>query len=79
MRMDLEALNGYVLVAVLLFVTLLYFALLFAGMSDFMGRISKKEECRKRPRNRRVGSKPSSETGSFWQRLARIVESARLH
>jgi hypothetical protein len=48
-----EAWNGYVLMAIGLFGVLLYIGLLYAGLVEFMGRISKKDNRKKRRRNPR--------------------------
>lgn len=67
MHVDLEAINRYVLTAILLFVALLYIALLCIGFSDFTKQVSRKERGKKRPRNRGVGRGPSKEKDSIWQ------------
>jgi hypothetical protein len=54
MHVDLEAWNRYVLMAILLFVAVLYIGLLYAGISEFRKRVVRKGKRRKR----------SPETGS---------------
>ena len=44
--MNYEAWNGYVLIAIGLFGVLLYIGLLYAGLVEFIGRISKKDNVR---------------------------------
>jgi len=50
---NLEALNGYVLIAIGLFGVLLYIGLLYAGLVEFIGRISKKGSHKRGRRNSR--------------------------
>jgi hypothetical protein len=47
-----EELNRYVLVAIALFAVLLYGALVYAGLAEFMARVSKRGNRKKRSRNR---------------------------
>lgn len=51
--LDYEAWNGYVLMAIGLFGVLLYIGLLYAGLVEFIGRISKKDNRKRRRRNPR--------------------------
>ncbi len=48
--MNYEMLNRYVLMAIALFAALLYVGLLWAGFTEFMARISKKGNQKKRLR-----------------------------
>ena len=50
--MNYEQLNRYVLVAIALFAVLLYIAMVYAGFAEFMARISKRGNRKKRSRNR---------------------------
>lgn len=50
--MNYEELNRYVLVAIALFAVLLYIALVYAGFTELMARISKRGNRKKRSRNR---------------------------
>ena len=50
--MNYEAWNRYVLMAVGLFAVLLYIGLMYAGVLEFISRISKKGKNKKRLRNR---------------------------
>ena len=50
--MNYEALNRYVLMAIALFAILLYIGMVYAGFTEFMARISKRGNRKKRPRNR---------------------------
>ena len=50
--MNYQELNRYVLVAIALFAVLLYIALVYAGFAEFMARISKRGNRKKRSRNR---------------------------
>ena len=50
--MNYEALNQYVLAAIALFAVLLYIGLVCAGFTEFMARISKRGNPKKRSRNR---------------------------
>ena len=50
--MNYEELNRYVLVVIALFAALLYIALVWAGFAEFMARISKKGNRKKRSPNR---------------------------
>ena len=49
--MNYEAWNRYVLMAVGLFAVALYVALLYAGFTELMSRITKSEKDKKRSRN----------------------------
>jgi hypothetical protein len=51
--LNYEAWNGYVLMAIGLFGVLLYIGLLYAGLVEFLGRISKKDNRKRRRRNPR--------------------------
>jgi len=50
-QVNYEAWNGYVLLAIGLFAVLLYAGLLWAGISEFMSRLSQRDNG-KRSRNR---------------------------
>ena len=50
--MSYEELNRYVLAAIALFAVLLYIALVYAGFAEFMARISKRGNRKKRCRSR---------------------------
>jgi hypothetical protein len=52
--LNYEAWNGYVLMAIGLFGVLLYIGLLYAGVVEFIGRVSKKESRKRRRRNTRA-------------------------
>jgi hypothetical protein len=66
-----EALNNCVLMAIGLFAALLYLLLLYAGFTEFMARISKKGNSRKRFRNRDVAPGLRNGKGSSWRRFPR--------
>lgn len=50
--MDLETWNRCVLTAILVFVAVLYLGLMYAGIAEFISRLSKSGKTRKRSRNR---------------------------
>lgn len=50
--MNYEAWNRYVLMAIGLFAALLYIGLIYAGVADFLSRISKSEKNKKRSGSR---------------------------
>ena len=52
MRLDWEAANQFVLVAIGLFGVVLYCGLLYAGFCEFISRISKTKGNKKRSQNR---------------------------
>ena len=52
--LNYEAWNGYVLMAIGLFGVLLYAGLLYAGLFEFIGRISKEDNRKRRRRNARA-------------------------
>ncbi|MFY9741917.1 MAG: hypothetical protein WA252_20335 [Candidatus Sulfotelmatobacter sp.] len=52
--MNYEAWNSYVLIAIGLFGVLLYIGLLYAGVVEFIGRVSKKDTRKRRRRNTRA-------------------------
>jgi hypothetical protein len=52
--LNYEAWNGYVLIAIGLFGVLLYIGLLYAGVVEFIGRVSKKDSRKRRRRNTRA-------------------------
>ena len=66
-HVDLEALNRFVLVAIVVFVAALYIALVWAGFSDLVRRIARKENGRKRTRNRGAPGRSARGKGSIRQ------------
>lgn len=50
--MSYEELNRYVLMAIAIFAVLLYIGLVYAGFAEFIARISKRGNRKKRSRNR---------------------------
>jgi len=75
---DLESLNRYVLIAILLFAALLYLALLYTGVTEFVARISKKGNRQKRSKNRDAAHGLRNSKAHFWRRFTRRAWSLPL-
>jgi hypothetical protein len=69
--MDLETLNRYVLMAIAVFAVLLYVGSLYVGFAEFMARISKERNGRKRFRNRDAARGLGKAKESMWRQSTR--------